>query len=155
VQHRLRGGPYYRIRLRHDRQLETELAVCFEYGIPHSEFLNWIPADQAKAVAYFAHKNEKCGLCGTAEWEWDPEQGGSRYAYEPVEKMCPGCYAKHDQGTDRPGAFVTLEPSSSPTSIRRRVAQEAEFKARQRAMAKARTERLSTVEEEKVVVLGE
>lgn len=114
------------------------MAVCSEYRIPHSEYLAWSEADQAKAVAYLTHKAEKCTLCGTAEWEWDPEQGGTRFAYEPVEKVCPGCYAKHGQGSDQPGAYITLEPTNTRESARRHLAQRAAHLARQRQVAEQR-----------------
>ena len=45
-------------------------------------------------VAFLAEKAERCTMCGTGAWEWDPKQGGNRRAYEPVEQFCPGCYAK-------------------------------------------------------------
>ena len=141
MQQRLRAGPYYRDRLRHDRQLEIELTICSEYHIPHSEFLGWSPLDQAKAVAVFAHKNERCALCGTADWEWDPAQGGSRFAYEPVEKLCQGCYVKHEQGSGSPGTSVVLEPTGTQESARRQLAQEHAFRMHQRQVVEAKAAR--------------
>lgn len=90
-----------------------------KYGVPHSVYMDWEPADQAKAIAFLFHQGEKCSLCGTAEWEWDPEQGGSRFAYEPVEKVCMGCYKKHGMGSDAPGTSVTLERTGTRASARR------------------------------------
>lgn len=141
MQQRLRAGPYYRDRLRYDRQLEIELSVCSEYHIPHSEFLGWSPLDQAKAIAILAHKNERCALCGTADWEWDPAQGGSRFAYEPVEKLCQGCYVKHEQGTGNPGTSIVLEPGTGQAAAKRRLAQEQSHRAHQRQLVEAREAR--------------
>lgn len=138
---RVRAGPYYRDRLRRDRQLEIELTICSEYGIKHSEFLGWSPADQAKAIAIFGHKNDRCALCGTSEWEWDPLQGGSRHAYEPVEKLCQGCYVKHDQGTDQPGTFVVLEPTNTQAAAKRQLAMEAAHREHQRQVLESRQRR--------------
>ena len=88
---------------------------CKQAGIPHSEFLNWDTEDRSKALAFLIEENTKCGLCGTAEWEWDESQGGNRRAYEPVEKFCMGCYLKHvaDEGSSLPGTTVSLIPTSS------------------------------------------
>jgi len=47
-------------------------------------------------------------MCGTAEWEWDAD----RFAYEPVEKYCHGCFIKDAaQDTDprRNMAGITVE----------------------------------------------
>jgi hypothetical protein len=100
------------------------MSVCEKYSIPHSTFMAWDEVDQAKALAFLLHASEKCSLCGTAEWEWDEDQGGSRFAYEPVEKVCMGCYKKHDMGEGGPGAFVMLEPTGTPESAKRFVEQE-------------------------------
>jgi hypothetical protein len=92
-------------------------------------------------------------LCGTAEWEWDPDTGGSRFAYEPVEKVCPGCYAKHGQGSDQPGAYVTLEPTDTPAAAKRFVAQRAAHLAHQRQIAEQRAA-ARMVEEARVERMG-
>jgi hypothetical protein len=52
-------------------------------------------------------------MCGTAPWEWDEKQGGSRFAYEPVEEVCPGCEKKDwlrddEEGATPGGWFHTL-----------------------------------------------
>jgi hypothetical protein len=95
------------------------MSVCKEYSIPHSTFMAWDPVDQAKAIAYLLHASEKCSLCGTAEWEWDEAQGGSRFAYEPVEKICMGCYKKHDMSDGGPGSYMLLEPTGTQASAKR------------------------------------
>lgn len=134
----VRAGPYYRDRLRRDRQFEVELTICSEYHITHSEFLGWSPEDQAKAIAIFGHKADRCALCGTADWEWDPAQGGARHAYEPVEKLCQGCYVKHDQGSEQPGTYVVLEPTNTRAAAQRQLAAEAALREHQRQVIESR-----------------
>lgn len=109
------------------------MSVCQKYSIPHSTFMAWEPVDQAKALAFLLHESEKCSLCGTAEWEWDPDQGGSRFAYEPVEKICMGCFNKHDQGDGGPGHYITLMPTGTPEAARRFVAAEQAYNRRRQA----------------------
>lgn len=93
------------------------MRVCKEYQIPHSEFLGrWSEEDRAKAIAYQIHEASTCQRCGTQSWEWDPEQGGSKYAYIPREEICPGCEMKdwiqHDnKGSHKPGRYVELIPN--------------------------------------------
>jgi len=61
-----------------------------------------------------AHRIEqqlRCDMCGTAQWEWDPAQGGSRFAYEPEDEFCPGCNMRHNASEDKkslPGTTVRL-----------------------------------------------
>jgi len=94
------------------------MSYCHEKGIPHSEFLNWLPEDRAKTIAFILEEAGKCGLCGTAEWEWEAD----RRAYTPVEKVCMGCYLKHMAGEgagQMPGTTIVLEPSHSVKSLKR------------------------------------
>lgn len=119
-----RPNPYQR-RLRADSKFFFELQFCNEHGIPHSQFLSWDPVDQAKALAFAVVKSEHCVMCGTAAWEWDPKQGGSRYAYEAVESFCPGCYAKAsmrtlDAGRNSDGVTVELAPNDGSLNAARR-----------------------------------
>lgn len=94
-----------------------EMRVCKAYQIPHTRFLEeWEEEDRAKAVAYEIHEAQTCGRCGTQEWEWDPEQGGSRFAYYPRETICPGCEVKdwiqHDKAKqNQAGRYVELVPN--------------------------------------------
>lgn len=86
--------------------------MCNAVMMPHSEFLEWSDEDRAKALAYERFISQICGMCGTATWEWDEEQGGSRFAYEPVEEICPGCERKDwlRQDTDRrAGGMIVLK----------------------------------------------
>ena len=80
--------------------------------MPHSEFLEWDPADRAKTLAYALESAQRCHSCGTAPWEWEQ----SRFAYTPVEEFCHGCYQKavfsNREGTSLPGTNVKLIPTT-------------------------------------------
>ena len=94
------------------------MSYCYEKGIPHSEFMTWDPDDRSKTLAYLLEDASKCGMCGTAEWEWDKD----RRAYEAVEKFCMGCYLKHVVGEESgqtPGMSITLQPARGQMSSRR------------------------------------
>jgi hypothetical protein len=124
VHQRGRSHPYRR-RLRADSKFFFELQFCNENGIPHSQYLQWDPTDRAKAMAFAAVKAEHCVMCGTAEWEWDPKQGGKRRAYEAVEKFCPGCYAKAsmrnlEDGRNSDGVTVELAPNDGSVEAAKR-----------------------------------
>ena len=89
------------------------MRLCNQWGIPHSRFLKeWSDEDRSKAIGYMLYEAEFCNMCGTARWEWDEEQGGSRFAYEPFEDICPGCekkdWAREDQDKHTPGGFIAL-----------------------------------------------
>lgn len=116
------GAKPYRGRLRVDSTFYLELQFCHENGLPHSQFLSWDPVDRAKALAFCLEKAERCVLCGTATWEWDPAQGGSRFAYEPIEMYCHGCYLKAVTSQDtanNPGITVELAPTGTPEAAKR------------------------------------
>ena len=72
--------------------------------------------DRAKLMAYLLEKSERCQQCGTAPWEWDEDQGGSRDAYGAAIHNCLGCYhikvAGQDNGDLSPGASITLIPKA-------------------------------------------
>ena len=123
--------PFQRARLRYDSDLFLQLQLCNEWGIPHSEFLSWDPEDKAKALAFSLEKSSRCEMCGTAEWEWEE----NRYAYEPVEHFCMGCYLKHMAGEDggsMPGTTITLLPSTGRSAAKRRVDAKRKWEARRR-----------------------
>lgn len=64
-------------------------------------------------------------MCGTAAWEWDPESGGKRFAYEPVSVHCQGCYVKDAASNDterKPGVTIELHPTGTRESARRLLA---------------------------------
>jgi hypothetical protein len=98
------------------------MAVCKAYGIPHSQFLGadtagrWTALDRAKAVAYAVFEQTVCASCGTRHAEWDPEQGGSRFAYVAEPSRCPGCELiemEREQVPDGPdgrGVKIGLRP---------------------------------------------
>ena len=85
-QHPAPGGDTGK-RLRDDERLWEELSYCVPLGIPHSEFLNWDPDDQDKALAYVRDQGSRCGGCGTRkdDWEDDPD------AFVGWHERCPGC----------------------------------------------------------------
>lgn len=83
--------------------------------MPHSDFLEWSDEDRAKAMAHLIHESQTCQRCGTQDWEWDPEQGGSHHAYFPRESICRGCEVKDFIQDDKekskvPGRYVELVP---------------------------------------------
>lgn len=76
-------------------------------------------------LAFASVKAEHCVMCGTAQWEWDPKQGGSRRAYEAVEVFCPGCYAKAsmrtlDPGRNTDGITMELVPNDASLATAKR-----------------------------------
>jgi hypothetical protein len=86
-----------------------EVQWCSDHGLPHSALFEWTPEDRSKLIAYLAEHNQRCQLCGTADWEWEEDRG----AYEPVNKQCWGCYTKDaakDQNDSLPGSTITLVP---------------------------------------------
>lgn len=90
-----------------------EVGWCSDHGLPHSALLEWEHEDRAKLVAYLTEANQRCGSCGTAAWEWDPDKGGRTDAYEAGIHRCWGCY--HREGIARdgelgPGDRATLIP---------------------------------------------
>jgi hypothetical protein len=90
------------------------MRFCYSAGIPHSRFLDWEEEDRAKALAWMTYEAQVCSMCGTAPWEWNPEEGGSRFAYEPVEEICPGCERKdwlRDSTEHRAGRTIVLKPA--------------------------------------------
>lgn len=118
------GHKPYRRRLRYDSGFYLDLQYCDEHGLRHSEFLQWSTEDRSKAIAFMLEKNARCVMCGTAEWEWDPKEGGSRHAYEPVQEFCRGCYLKHvaGEGEDTvPGTTIVLMPTGTPEHARRQL----------------------------------
>lgn len=127
------AGPYRR-RLRYDREFYFELKTCKQYQIKHSDFLAWDPDDQAKALAFEIEEAQHCQMCGTAGWEWDDAEGGSRFAYEAVEHFCHGCYLlaaghTHDPNRNTDGITVELAPARTVEAARRHL----KMAARERA----------------------
>lgn len=72
------------------------MAVCANYGIPHSKFVAWSQDDRDKALWWEIHSREACPECGTRADEWDPNLGGHDYAYRPELHKCWGCARKAD-----------------------------------------------------------
>jgi len=74
----------------------------------------WDPEDRAKALALFVEESQRCQMCGTAEWEWEENP----HAYEPIGKMCHGCYLKdtvQEDSKNLPGTTIVLEASAAIT----------------------------------------
>lgn len=108
-----------------DPALREGLALCHEWGIPHSEFLAWDELDQDKALAYARFRHEACPGCGTRPDEWDPKRGGDAGAYEPAVHTCPGCNLRGGterqirEGDESPGRYVVLIPRAVAEDRRR------------------------------------
>lgn len=97
-----------------------QMSYCYEKGIPHSEFLSWDPEDRSKTLAYALEQSSRCQLCGTAEWEWEE----NRFAYEPQETFCRGCYLKEvaSEGKNNlPGTTIDLIPVTELTKAQAKV----------------------------------
>lgn len=96
------------------------MGLCNDWGLPHSEFLQWSVEDRAKAVAFALEKNERCGMCGTAEWEWKE----NKYAYEAVRHVCFGCQqkdlAREEHDGQQAGVSIVLVPEATARLLRRR-----------------------------------
>jgi hypothetical protein len=90
------------------------MGYCYDKAIPHSEFMEWDGVDRSKILAYRMEEASKCQMCGTAPWEWEED----RFAYEPVQHMCHGCYLKDiasETEQNTPGVSVILLPSRAVT----------------------------------------
>lgn len=69
-------------------------------------------------MAWKIEESSRCQMCGTAEWEWE----ANRFAYEPVQKRCQGCYLKdiaNEDDQNAPGTTVVLLPPTSVTEAMR------------------------------------
>jgi len=96
------------------------MSYCYEQGIPHSVFLGWSPEDKAKTLAFMMEKASRCEMCGTAQWEWDAD----KYAYEPVERFCMGCYLKgiaDESAGQMMGTSIVMEPTRTVGAAQRHV----------------------------------
>lgn len=107
-----------------------EMRYCADQGIPHSVWLEkWTPEDRAKVIAFLVESAERCDMCGTAPWEWEE----NKYAYEPVDHFCQGCYLKSvysdSESTSLAGTNVQLIPVTEGRKLERLIADE---KRRQR-----------------------
>lgn len=67
-------------------------------GIPHSQFLAWSEADQAKALAWQRWQREKCPGCGTRKAEWQAD----RFAYVGTIEHCDGCEVAEQEAQNIP-----------------------------------------------------
>ena len=100
------------------------MSYCVEKGLPHEEWLSWSPESRAKHIAYLVEEAEHCQLCGTASWEWEE----NRFAYEPEEQFCQGCYMKEVAGEGRntlPGTTINLVPVTEERRLKQYIARQA------------------------------
>lgn len=96
------------------------MSYCYEKGMSHDEFLSWSPEARAKTLAYALEQASRCQLCGTAEWEWKE----NRFAYEPEEQFCQGCYLKSvasEGQSSLPGTTVELIPVTDLSRAKKKV----------------------------------
>lgn len=75
-------------------------------------------------------KSERCAMCGTADWEWKED----RFAYEPVERFCHGCYLKsaaqeNDPHKNKDGITIELLPTRTVEAARRLVKAQKKYEA--------------------------
>lgn len=109
-------------RLIDDARFRTELGLCHQWGIPHSQFRGlgdgtWTAGDRAKAIAYAEFIRAVCPQCGTRESEWTDEQGDYVDAYVAVSHKCLGCeeiamkQAEIPEGRAGDGMKVLLMPA--------------------------------------------
>ena len=106
--------PFQVRRLRYDPAFALEVGWCSDHGLPHSTLLSWSAEDRAKLTGYLLESAARCQMCGTAPWEWDPEQGGDRRAYEAASNFCMGCHTKAAAQDDEPvaeGTTIVLVPA--------------------------------------------
>lgn len=129
--------PFLRERLRYDGKFRAEMQFCNTAGIPHSQFLDWDQTDQNKVLAYLFEDSLRCGMCGTADWEWEKEDENGLVkpirAYEPVGHFCMGCYLKSVAGEENgndPGYTVQLVHTDSLEAAKNLVTQERNWEMR-------------------------
>lgn len=110
-------------RLIADERLRTELELCHQWGIPHSQFRGigdgtWTDRDRAKALAYREYQRSVCPQCGTRESEWVDDHDMAVDAYIAVSHKCLGCeeialkQGEIPEGKEGAGMKVLLLPPS-------------------------------------------
>lgn len=79
--------------------------------------LSWEPDDRSKLIAHLLDEGQRCGVCGSSEWEWRED----RYAYEAAAHTCRGCQildvAKEDESPG-PGTRMVLIAKERAERIR-------------------------------------
>lgn len=95
---------HWAARLRSDPLFASEMRVCREWRIPHSEFLSWSALDREKAIAYVVHESARCTECGTHPQDW-PTEDIEPFVVEGVR--CFGCRATQEY-MDRYRSAATL-----------------------------------------------
>ncbi|MFI1161359.1 hypothetical protein [Streptomyces sioyaensis] len=117
-------------RLTTDARFRTELEICKEYGIPHSQFRGigdgtWTARDRAKAVALREYQRSVCPQCGTRAEDWDDGAEDGEDAYVAVRHRCIGCQViadKQDElkdqgGSETHGMKVLLIPAAAHAAM--------------------------------------
>lgn len=94
--HPVRGPHGPGKRLITDDRLRSELALCRQFHIPHSQFKGvgtgtWTERDRAKALAYEEYLRAVCPQCGTRDSEWEDDHGDYLDAYVAISHKCLGC----------------------------------------------------------------
>lgn len=69
------------------------MALCHEYGIGHSQYMQWDPADRDLALAFMEYKATLCNKCGTDPKDWLDAKGRllEPLPYQASTVMCHGC----------------------------------------------------------------
>ena len=60
-----------------------------------------------KLLATLTEEAQRCGMCGTADWEWSED----KFAYMPTVHVCEGCKlreAARDDAKDIDGGTIIL-----------------------------------------------
>lgn len=87
------------------------MAVCEQYRVPHSVFLDWSASDRDKAIWWHVRQREACPGCGTRRAEWDEQRGGDRFAYTARKTRCRGCQVAQQEEK-------TLDPKKDGLGVR-------------------------------------
>lgn len=103
------------------------MSYCADKGISHDEWLSWSPESRAKTIAYLMESGGTCQLCGTAPWEWEDD----KFAYEPAETFCRGCYLK-EVASEGAGSMAGTTIELVPVTDQRRAQQEVQRLRRSR-----------------------
>lgn len=88
-----------------------EMEYCAPLGIPHSQFLRWLPEDQDKALAYEVFKRTTCHRCGTIPEDWlDPGTGQEKDdpPFVVSTRYCPGCATLEEARDEIPSSRRNL-----------------------------------------------
>ena len=89
--------PHWTHRFHTDSLFVAQMAFCNRLGMPHSQFLEWDPVDQEKALAYETFERARCHECGIHPDDWPEETSlDQEDPMEVVATRCYGCVALGD-----------------------------------------------------------